>query len=328
MRVFVHEFITSGALTGSALPPSLLREGLAMRRAVVMDLLRVEGVRVVSTRDERAPALELPGLEDVSVPSAARESELFRALAEECDFTLVIAPELGDELNRRVAMAVEAAGAERVLNSPRLIAAASDKWVTCERLRAAGVPTIETCLASMDGWRRWDRPVIKPRDGAGSQGVMRLEESTRVGPATDDQIVQPFVSGRWLSCTLMFGRSGCTFFPPAEQRIAGDGTFTYLGGGMPAECDVEVVQRLAERAIEALCPREEIVGPVGVDLVEVDGSGELLVCEVNPRFTTSYVGARELASGNLLAGLLDPETRPITWRRGRVEFDAEGRVSM
>ena len=331
MRVFVHEFVTSGALIGAALPPSLLREGVAMRRAVVADLLRVEGVRVVSTRDERAPPVALAGLAEVCVPSAEREAELFRGLAEECDFTLVIAPELGDELARRVARAVEAAGAERVLNSPRLIAAASDKWETCARLRAAGVPTIETCLASKNDWRGWDRPVMKPRDGAGSEGVMRVEcGAVPGGPggAPDGWIVQPFVSGRWLSCTLMFGRSGCTVFPPAEQRIAGDGTFTYLGGVVPAECDVEGVQRLAERAIEALCPREEIVGPVGVDLVQEAVTGDLLVSEVNPRFTTSYVGARELTRDNLLAGLIDPEAPPITWRRGWVEFDAEGRISM
>jgi predicted ATP-grasp superfamily ATP-dependent carboligase len=68
------------------------------------------------------------------------------------------------------------------------------------------------------------------------------------------------------------------------------------------------------------------VGPVGVDLVQDDATGELLVCEINPRFTTSYVGARALSQGNLMEGLLNADAPCATWSSRRVEFDAAGRV--
>jgi predicted ATP-grasp superfamily ATP-dependent carboligase len=328
VRIFLHEFITSGALSGQPLPPSLLREGLAMRRAVTLDLLAL-GVEVVSTRDERLPTLDLPHHTERPVSSAPTEAESFRSLCELADRILIIAPEIDGELTNRVALATEIAGRDRVWNSPSLIAVASDKWATYVRLRDSGVPTIETCLGSSHDWRTWDSPIAKPRDGAGSQGVIRLSGPDTTTTLSDRLIVQPFRRGRWLSCTLLFFPSGGnSVFPPAEQSIAEDGSFAYLGGAMPAECDTTRVQSLAEKAIRALVDDpNDLVGTVGVDFLEDSDTGDVVVNEVNPRFTTSYVAARQLSSTNLIAGLVDPSAEAPAWKPDRIEFDAEGQVS-
>jgi len=326
VRVFVHEFITSGALSGETLPGSLLREGEAMRRAVVCDLLRLPGVDVVTTRDERVPRLALSGLTEVAVTESEAELRQFRSLCAAADRSLIIAPEIGGELGRRVDLAIEAAGRNRVLNAPELIGAASDKWETFLRLEQAQVPTIATCLGDSADRRAWEHAVAKPRDGAGSQGVTRLTTSDARAALSDRWIVQPFITGRWLSCTLLFHANGRVEpFPPAEQRLSDDGTFAYLGGAMPAACDVERVQALALEAVRAVAAEgARVVGPVGVDLVEECTTGTLLVCEVNPRFTTSFVAAREVAESNLLAGLFGGEAPFSQWRTGRIEFDAAG----
>jgi predicted ATP-grasp superfamily ATP-dependent carboligase len=329
VRIFLHEFITSGALAGHPLPPSLLREGQAMRRAVADDLVAIGDVEVVSTRDERVPALDMPHLTERPVSTASTEAERFRALCGGADRILIIAPEIDSELVRRVAIAIEIAGPDRVWNSPSLIATASDKWTTYVRLRNSGVPTIETCLGASCDWRDWDRPIAKPRDGAGSQGVRRLSASDATTNLSDRLIVQPFRHGRWLSCTLLFFPDGShVIFPPAEQSITEDGRFAYLGGTMPARCDATRVQSVAERAVRSLVDDpKKLIGPVGVDLVEDPVTGELLVCEVNPRFTTSYVAARDLSQTNLLAGLLNPEAAPPAWRVHRIQFNADGELS-
>jgi tyramine---L-glutamate ligase len=324
VRIFLYEFITSGALSGQPLPPSLLREGLAMRRAVIADLLAIGGIEAISTRDHRVPPLDLSHLIEHTVDVPSAEIALFRSLCSDSDLCLVIAPEIGGELERRVTLAIDAAGRDRVWNSRDLIATASDKWETYLRLKKAGVPTIETCLATSYDWRAWDHPVAKPRDGAGSQDVRRL--SIDDVSLSDGWIVQPFVRGRWLSCTILFFPDARqAIFPPAEQRIADDGSFTYLGGVMPRRCDIDRVQSLASQAVRAVTD-DPPTGPVGVDLVEDERTGEILVCEVNPRFTTSYIAARELSESNLLAGLIDPDAPPPAWRPHRVEFDADGSV--
>jgi predicted ATP-grasp superfamily ATP-dependent carboligase len=326
VNIFFHEFITSGALSGHPLPASLLREGDAMRRAILADLLAIETVKVVTTRDTRVDAFNHPRLTEFPISRCGSESSLFHSFCTECDGGLIVAPEIGDELQRRVAAAVESCASGRLWNSPSVIEPASDKWRTHLLFKEAGIPTIETCLGSVRNWHRWNRPIAKPRDGAGSQNIRSVSLNQKL---SDRWIVQPFVRGRWLSCTIFFDLSGrrCAF-PPAEQRIADDGSFTYLGGVMPAGCDVARVQSLAEQAIDALSDdHSDLIGPIGVDLVEDERTGDVLVCEVNPRFTTSYVAARELSETNLLAGLIAPDAAPPAWKQHCVEFDAGGRVS-
>ncbi len=321
-HVFLHEFITSGALAGDPLPPSLLREGTAMWRAIAADLLNLPEVTVVTTRDDRIPPLNLAGLTEHPVSDSTHERERFEDLCSTADRVLIIAPELGGELHRRVQKAIELAGLTRVWNSAALTAIASDKWATHQRLTQAGIPTIDTCLPSSDRWRLWDRPIAKPRDGAGSQGVIRLTADP--SDLTDSIIIQPFIRGRWLSCSILFRGAGLPdAFPPSEQHIARDGGFAYLGGAMPATVDLLRIQRLAHQAINVVAEGDTaLIGAVGVDFVEVQGTGELLVCEVNPRVTTSYIAARQLAQSNPLAGLLNPEAPPIHWNPSPLTFSA------
>lgn len=298
-----------------------------MRRAVTRDLIGIGGVDVVSTRDHRVPTLDLPRLNERTVSDPSTEAAHFRALCSDADRILIIAPEIDGELQRRVTLATDVAGRVRVLNCPGLIKTASDKWETFLRLKQSSVPTIETCLGSSLDWRAWDSPITKPRDGAGSQDVHRLNDTADIA-LTDRLIIQPFIRGRWLSCTLLFFPGGRhSVMPPAEQRIADDGSFTYLGGEMPARSDIDRVQSLSLQATRALSDdHADLIGPVGVDLVEDERTGNLLVCEINPRFTTSYVAARELSESNLLAGLMQQHVKPPAWKPHRLEFDAAGQV--
>lgn len=359
MRVFVHEFVTSGALSNRELPPSLLREGLAMRTAVVASLLELDGVSVSTTRDARVRPACRSRLEEWIVEKPEEEGALFQSLCRESDLTIVIAPELDGELVRRVHQAAALSSHGRVWNAHGVLEAAADKWETFLRLRAADVPVIETRLASTD-WPADRMLVLKRRDGAGSQemrriGRIRARESVRCSgdlnsiPRTQSWgfdcdcntlltgdpeawVVQPYVEGRGLSCCVLFGGDGqiADVFPPAEQRLSGDGRFTYLGGRIPArDCDSEAVQSLAERAVQVLTVESGLpnFGPVGVDIVENARTGELIVCEVNPRFTTSFVGYRSLTAPGFLSHAILGENEPIAWRSGSVEFDAAGRVT-
>src|SRR5205823_3360911 len=81
---------------------------------------------------------------------------------------------------------------------------------------------------------------------------------------------------------------------PAAQHVSNDGRFRYLGGTIPLPAG------LAERAIRVAQQTIDCVpglrGYVGVDIVL--GETDWLI-EINPRLTTSYVGLRALAEGNL-----------------------------
>src|SRR6185295_19726225 len=104
-RVFIYEAMTAGpgwAQGADSLScGALLTEGLAMLRAVTEDFTAVEDVEVWGLRDARLADFELRRKEAV-VHSAKKEREEFRRLADLCDWSLIIAPELDGMLEERV----------------------------------------------------------------------------------------------------------------------------------------------------------------------------------------------------------------------------------
>ena len=282
MRLFVSEFICGGGCSGGERPASLVREGAAMLRALLGDLLRIPSLQVVTTWDERL-SLMLPGesrrcpspeggyvgpdarvlanaatvkgiFEVVSVSGPEEEREVFARLCREADATYVIAPELDDELSRRVAVAFcsakERSFAEqkttlRSFNcSVEAIDLCGDKWTLYEHFTRWGIPTIPTARVGHEcSSLPWPR-VLKLRMGAGSQ-AMQLVTSTSEWDAAigrydsrnrcTEAIVQPLIRGRSLSVGAIIDRMGeVHLLPVADQFIAPEREFAYLGGRIPA----------------------------------------------------------------------------------------------
>ena len=91
---------------------------------------------------------------------------------------MVISPEIDDSLCSCIRCVEQAGG--RLLGPGRAVAElAGDKQATAEYLLRAGVPVPAGCLLAHLTQRQLSPPlVIKPRDGAGSQGVRMLTEPT------------------------------------------------------------------------------------------------------------------------------------------------------
>jgi len=76
----------------------------------------------------------------------------------------------------------------------------------------------------------------------------------------------------------------------------------------------------------------ETVGYVGIDLVlgrDPNGSEDFVI-EVNPRLTTSYVGLRAAAQGNLADAMVRisaGESSELSFSERPLEFDIDGNVS-
>ncbi|MFN0020155.1 MAG: hypothetical protein ACKVP0_17990 [Pirellulaceae bacterium] len=142
MRVFIYEAITAGAGCAPGADPAaadgLLAEGLAMIRAVTEDFAALDGVEVWGLKEARYGEFLLPRREAV-IGSVAEERAEFQRLADSCDWTLIIAPELDGMLQERVAWI---AGSKTRLLSPMgdFLAIASSKSRTAKHLRECGIP--------------------------------------------------------------------------------------------------------------------------------------------------------------------------------------------
>lgn len=335
MRVFVSEYITCGAMHDELeLPASLLNEGGAMQAAIVTDLARSDSVDVITTWDDRFPPPQVPTDVVVNrVASVNAERELFFELARTAEATLVIAPEFENRLLERRQWVTEADGNWLGCDA-EAIAICSDKLRTARVLESHGLPIVPTSLIETEQLPPWSWPVVvKPRDGAGSVNVRRIESLPSwqeiLRSRTDEEfcppeLVQPFVDGEAISVGAIVSRGGSlNVFPVATQELTNDGQFAYTGGQVPA-AGTNVVQADIERLVARIHTAiPGLGGYFGVDLIA--GDNGVTIIEINPRLTTSYLGYRQLTTENLAARwLATTDLPPIAWNAESVRFEPTG----
>jgi len=319
--VFVYEDVCATGAGGdreSPPAPSLLAEGRAMRDAVTADFRAVPGVRVL-TLDE-SPFAELAGA---------------------ADHTLVIAPECGGRLEHLCREVLRVGG--RLLGpSPEAVHLTADKLDLARHWDRHGVPTPQT-------WPLGEEPagllvVVKPRDGAGSQGTVlsfvgtdlrsvRAWTDRRSVPTESDWpgplIAQHYVPGFAASVAFLISLSGLRPLVPCEQLLSPDGRFQYRGGRLPIRPDL--AQRAIRVATAAVACVPGLLGYVGVDVMLGDDGRDWAI-EINPRLTTSYVGLRALAKFNIaeamLAAVRGEQLPDMRWRDGVATFSPDGTVSI
>lgn len=300
-RVFVYEYLSGGGLVDGDADASaaLLPQGLAMRDALVADLLGSGDCDVSAATCERAGAPP-PGAHAVTARDGETPLAFAARLAAQHDAALVIAPETEGCL----------AAFERAIAAPRWlgcdarsIAIASSKSATLRHLAAHG---IATPLAFAHEAQRW---VVKPDDGAGS--VATRVHANRLAAEADlvgrdargeSACLEPWIAGEAMSLTLLCERGGqAELLSVNRQRIAAlpDGTLRYDGVEIDvlprASAQWQALAALAERIASAL---PGLHGPVGVDFIASAYHGPVLI-EVNPRPTCAVVGLSKRLHRNL-----------------------------
>src|SRR5262249_38736650 len=162
-----------------------------------------------------------------------------------------------------------------------------------------------------------------------SDEFMRLQTEFAGDHSQGEFIMQPYVAGQAASVALLFAPSQreVEVLVPAEQRISDDGRLRYLGGRLPlGKTDSAALQRAALAACRSI---PGLRGYVGVDLIVPESDpGRLVVVEINPRLTTSYLGYRALTENNLAEWMLIQGRfeRGVRWRNGAIEFDSAGNI--
>jgi predicted ATP-grasp superfamily ATP-dependent carboligase len=264
--------------------------------------------------------------------SFSHDEEIERCSAE-ADAAILIAPEF-DGILLKTARRAAASGATLVSPSPEFIRIAADKHRTIQMLSAAGVPTPSGIVLEPEDGLPADfmyPAVLKPIDGAGSQDTYMVSGPGDAPPAYAwPRRLERYIPGLPASVAVLCGPAGRVMLEPCKQHISEDGRLRYLGGELPLAAGLaERARLLAERALCALPPT---IGYVGVDLVvgRDPYGGEDAVIEVNPRFTTSYVGLRAAAKANLAEAMWEVaqgELRDVEHSPVPIEFDPAGNVS-
>jgi predicted ATP-grasp superfamily ATP-dependent carboligase len=307
-RILVYELVSAGGLGPH--DGELLAAGLAMRDAILKDLLRVHGI-VPACTVSALPGAGMPpcAFARSAVPECAHPGEtppaFVHRMAARHDLCWIVAPETDHMLLRLH----EAVGAERWIGcSAAAIRVASSKSATTRVLESRGVATPR----SLEGaTRRW---IVKPDDGAGAldarvhdcKGAAEcdLEERERAGRRAT---LEPFVEGEALSVSMLAGGDAPPVTAFNRQRIEIDAAGLVHDRGVlidaidprrdPRASRLHALARDVVRALHGLR------GFVGIDLVWHAQRGPVVV-EVNPRVTCAYVGLSDKLGRNLAAEIL------------------------
>lgn len=340
MRLFIYEYTSAVEVGADPLAQKLRGEGWTMLSAVLDDFSRVSGVTIVTLLAERR---DLP-FANVTCPVASPGSEhaVFTELAAAYDATLVIAPECNGILEERQRW-IEEAGGQSLGSNLEATHLCSDKLALGRHWQEHGIanPPCWPLAEALELESLRFPAVCKPRDGAGSTATFLIRERSELRACaerarhegwTGALLAQPFVPGQAASVALLIGPRQVISLMPAAQHLSEDGRFHYTGGTVPLAHSLRArAESLARRAVASV---PGLRGYVGVDLVlgeAGDGSQDWAI-ELNPRWTTSYIGLRALSEMNLAEALLKvlrgEPVSSLPWRDGSIQFSADGRITI
>jgi predicted ATP-grasp superfamily ATP-dependent carboligase len=342
LRLLVYEYASGGGFTGKPMPVSILSEGFSMLRAVVADF-KAAGHSVTTVLDSRLATLNPPVKADCIVPVASfcDAEQAIQRLTKTVDAVYIVAPESNQVLQSLVA-SIEREDVASLNCRASAISNVSDKAAMLKRVKEIGLAVPKTVIlnASKDITEITQiihgslgfPVIIKPVDGVSCTGLSVVSNEQQVAGAVSKAksestskhfVAQELIRGTAASVSLIATDIEALSVSLNRQDVslmAPEAASTYNGGQVPFDNPLKrEAFDAAEAAVKAF---QGLRGYVGVDLMLTEK--EVVVMEVNPRLTVSYVGLRKVAGFNLAQAIvnaaLDNELPESSQSRGYAVF--------
>lgn len=301
MKIFIYEHFSCG---GAGPENPLSAEGGAILRAAMRSFAEIPGVEPFTTQ---------------------RHDGQFDSALAMCDGALIVAPETGGILENLIGR-VQASGKINLGCGVGAVRATGDKLAFSRVMEAAGIPHPAT--VGVGG--RFDSSghfsgawVLKPADGAGSEGVIIHRQPLKIEALIGPHVAQEFIAGAPMSLSVVAGSDWLEVLSVNRQRFRGDG-MAYDGGEITGGEPGPALRELAGRIKKAI---PGLSGYWGVDFVMTQAGP--VVIEVNPRLTTSFCGLVEALDPTpalfIMAAVNGGRPPSIARRRG-VHFTKTGQT--
>jgi tyramine---L-glutamate ligase len=280
--------------------------GEIMLRALLADITRVENIQVSVLRDPSLGSIDLPSGMSIIALHHQDAMKMVDECIREADAIWPLAPESNgvlESISRRVLLH------NKVLlgSTPAAVHLTGSKYRTSRALRAAGIAAVPTYRAHATLPSDAHAWVVKPDDGAGCSDtrIFSPPKAARKWIAMQNNggyVLQPYVSGRPCSLSVLCGNGDVVLLGCNDQRVAvSDNQFHDMGSTVNGiEDDNGELERLTRRVISAI---PGMWGYVGIDFILTDQGP--VVLEVNPRMTLSHAGLHASIGVNPVEMLLD-----------------------
>jgi predicted ATP-grasp superfamily ATP-dependent carboligase len=314
MKILVFEYITGGGFNKQELPDSLASEGRLMLQALLDNLRSYaegNGITVIVMLDSRVNgSLNTAGFDTVIIKPEQDCHEEFARLLLHCDAVWPIAPEF-DGILQTLCQTVELLGKTLLTSPARAVAITGNKFNTYQHLRHHHIATVPTRIFTSAAWdsdsdarniaqelaglsfaspackvQQW---LVKPVDGVGCADSYILtdrQDFEQMHLRKGHYVIQPHIEGKKTSLSCLFKQgSGWLLCANLQQFDIINQQYHLSKIIVNHDSDSSVYQDLVDNTANAL---PELWGYVGIDLIETPE--QLLVLEINPRLTTSFVG--------------------------------------
>ena len=293
MKILIFEYVNGGGYAKTELMPSFAREGWLMLKNVLADLAASDKHELSVLLDQRCLHTDLPkGVTKIIVTPKDDVLAIFTNAIQHCDAVLPIAPETKDTL-WALCRTVEKSGKILLASSSNAVAKTADKMETFAVLSAHNIVTIPSHLLDQNPHFYRQGTVIKARDGAGCENcfVCHYEDDFERLLISlhhpKNYVIQPFISGTALSISALFKAGVGQLICVNRQyiNILDDQRLKLVACEVNCQVNTVAFQNVVNEVARAF---PDLWGYVGIDLIKRDD--QLLIVEINPRLTSSYVG--------------------------------------
>jgi tyramine---L-glutamate ligase len=334
--MLIVEFTTAGGVVkGMERAADISIEGLAMVKALVDDAIAGDFNVHVLLHESIEPVI-VTGESHVTVHPVTNEDKLAAKLEEIApglDHCFLVAPEFGSILHDLTCL-LESTGCHVISQPSCAIFDASDKKRSLDRLAIAGihVPRSQGLGAFLQDPTFPFPVVVKPVHGAGCIGVFKACDEADVRAAmvadaklqfaNDELLVQEFIEGEQLSASAIATKESCYLLGINEQFIAlqqPNEIPSKYAGGIVGPIHPESWETCSSIAC-TIATEFSLEGYFGFDFI-LDAQDVVVVVEINPRLTTSFVGLKILHGISVLrfiAGSQGNTSWPV------IEFSGKG----
>ena len=282
------------------LPVHLKQEGLAMLQAVLRDCIAIDDLSLITTLDSRlelAPDIQsAAALKSKTLHADESYIDCLKRLSLDVDVVLLIAPESDDLLAEFIAQ-LEDLQVRHLNCTSQSIAHCADKLKCEQTLAAAGLAVVRS-LSAEDIKQALGAYIIKPRSGVACEDLEIVQAEDLLTRSIDfnETLVQPLLQGKHASMSLLCWRGNARILSCNEQCFS-QGTSPRLQLCRVNSEPISAALNELASAIAAAFPG--LSGYVGVDYIETEQG--IVIIEINPRLSSSYVGLSAALNENIAA---------------------------
>jgi predicted ATP-grasp superfamily ATP-dependent carboligase len=317
-NILVVEYISSGGFVETNIPSTLFPEGFGMLNSVTRDLKHC-GQKVIVPLDFRIKNYRsFLNIDETQLVTTDRSlSYVIESVSKPLDAIMVIAPELSGILYnlRKLAEQLGIPLLDSSSNATRIL---SNKVQTEDILKKRGISVPETVICEISDDLEYIKEkveeigyplIFKPVDGVGCGGLSLVTQEKQISESilnikqnsTQNRfMVQKYIEGAPASINCISDGKHALPVSFNAQFVTFDsligGQSEYEGGFTPFHHELE------EKAEKAIIQFPEhfpgLLGYFGVDLIFTED--EVFFIEINPRITTSYIGARAAIQENIM----------------------------